>query len=116
MFCEKALLETSNFDEATEYIFNLISGKIIKWEIKGPQSEESINNNKRTKKIVSIFDIETDKQKYILLLIDNTQDDYNKKNIGLYTLRIIKAEDEDTEFGYWQDMEIPGIYMLENAD
>jgi len=38
----------------------------------------------------------------------------NPDNAGLYTLRVIKAEDEETEFGYWQDMVIPGIYNLSN--
>jgi len=28
-------------------------------------------------------------------------------------MRVIKAEDEETEFGYWQDMVIPGIYKPE---
>ena len=32
-------------------------------------------------------------------------------NVGLYTLRVIKAEDKDTQFGYWQDMKLPGIYI-----
>jgi hypothetical protein len=29
-------------------------------------------------------------------------------------LRIIKAEDKETQSGYWQDMEIPGIYNPHN--
>lgn len=114
MFSKRALSETENFDESLEYIFNLFEGEIINWEIiGGPTIGESNEGNKRTKHFVIIYNVETNKQKYIFLLIDNIIDDYNKDNIGLYTLRIIKAENEDTEFGYWQDMELPGIYMPE---
>lgn len=43
-----------------------------------------------------------------------TKDTINPNNEGLYSLRVIKAEDEETQFaGYWEDMVIAGIYKPE---
>lgn len=47
----------------------------------------------------------------MFFLIDYTVDTINPDNEGLYTLRVIKAKDEDTEFGFVEDMTIPGIYI-----
>ncbi len=49
----------------------------------------------------------------MFFVIDYIKDTMNPDNAGLYTLRVIKAEDKETEFGYWQDMCIPGIYKPE---
>jgi len=49
--------------------------------------------------------------KNILFLLEYTVDTKNPDNIGLYTLRIINAEDEETQWGSWQKMKIPGIYQ-----
>lgn len=39
------------------------------------------------------------------------EDTDNPDNICLFVLRIFKAKNEETQFGYWQDMKIVGIYL-----
>jgi outer membrane scaffolding protein for murein synthesis (MipA/OmpV family) len=60
--------------------------------------------------LVSWYTVVTDKEKYMFFVIDYTKDTINLDNTGLYTLRVIKAVDKETQFTYWQDMGISGIY------
>ena len=63
--------------------------------------------------LISWYTVTTDKEKYKFFVIDYTKDTINPDNAGLYTLRVIKAEDEYTQFAPWQDMQIAGIYKPE---
>ena len=73
-------------------------------------SGESIEHGKKSVMLRAWYTVETDKDKYMFFIIDYTEDTINTDNAGLYTLRVIKAEDKDTQFTYWQDMKIAGIY------
>jgi hypothetical protein len=55
--------------------------------------------------------VTTDKDKYVFFIIDYIKNTIYPDNTGLYTLRVIKEEDKETQLGYWQDMEIAGIYI-----
>lgn len=37
----------------------------------------------------------------------------NPDNVGLYSLRVVRAEDKGKLMGYWQHMNIPDIYYPE---
>ena len=45
-----------------------------------------------------------------MFILEYTVDTENSENLGVYALRIVNKEDEDTNMTYWQDMVIPGIY------
>ena len=113
LFSKKALDETNDFDSEVDYLFNFLQGDIDSWKIFTWGSSESMSGGKRSEKLRSWYTLNTDKEEYIFLTIDFIADTINPDNAGLYTLRVIKSEDKDTQFPSWQEIEIPGIYKPE---
>jgi hypothetical protein len=113
MFSKQALDEANDFDGSTDYLFEFFQGEDTTWERNGgPSVYETDDHGHKTKKINSMYYVNTDKQKYIFYLIEWTVDSDHPDNIGLYTLRVIKAEDRETQFCKYQDMKA-GIYKPE---
>lgn len=114
MFSKQALAKVKDMDRSIEYIFNLFQGKVTSWDNNGgPTVDETNDYGHITKEAKSFYNVNTDKQNYIFFLLEYTADTDHPDNVGLYTLRVIKAEDKETQFGYWQDMKIPGVYKPE---
>jgi len=112
MFSKRALADDNNFNESLDYVFELFQGSVKTVTNYGPGASEDIDGNGHvTKELTSWHRVNTDKQKYIFFLVEYIKDDNNPDNVGLYTLRVIKAKDEKTQFGYFDDMKLPGIYM-----
>ena len=113
MFFKQALDEADDFDDSMDYLFEFLQGEDTSWERNGgPTVYETNDYGDKTKKINSMYYVNTDKQKYIFYLIEWTVDTDHPDNIGLYTLRVIKAEDRETQFCSYQDMKA-GIYKPE---
>lgn len=113
LFSPKALDEANDIDSEVDYLFDFLKGDIDSWERFTWGSDESMGGGKKSEKLRSWYTVNTDKEKYIFLIIDFIVDTINPDNAGLYTLRVIKAEDKDTQFPSWQEIEIAGIYKPE---
>lgn len=111
IFSKKALNDAEGFDNSLEQLFDYFQGNVEEWERVRYSGGSSVRNGKKSEYSESWYKVETDLESYMFFLIDYTTDTINPDNQGLYTLRVIKAEDEDTEFGSVQDMTIPGIYI-----
>ena len=95
LFSKKAPDESKLIDEDIDYLFTFIQGEVISWEQnKGLSVSEKFDYGQRMKEMKSWFIINTDKQKYLVFILDYIEDSANPENVGLYTLRIIKAEDK----------------------
>lgn len=110
MFSKQALNEANEFDGGMEYLFGFFQGNVDSWKRDRFTSETSSEYGKKSVMLVSWYTVTTDKDKYMFFVIDYIKDTVNPNNAGLYTLRVIKAEDKETQFTYWQDMKIAGIY------
>ena len=111
VFSKKALKKAKDIDGSIDYLFDLFEGKAVSWDDSGgPIVDESIEHGKKIKEYKSSYSVSTEKQDYIFFLLGYSVDTNHPKNVGLYALRVIKAEDKETQLGYWQDMVIPGIY------
>ena len=110
MFSKQALKEANDFDGGMEYLFGFFQGNVDSWKQERFTSETSSEYGKKSEMLIIWYKVATDKDNYKFFIIDYTKDTINSDNAGLYTLRVIKAKDEDTQFTYWQDMEIAGIY------
>jgi hypothetical protein len=110
MFSKKALSEADDFEVQIEYLFGFFQGSLKSWERTGFSSDGSIEHGKKSTMLRSWYTVTTNKDKYRFFVIDYSVDTINPDNAGLYTLRVIKAADEATQFTYWEDMEIAGIY------
>jgi hypothetical protein len=92
-------------------LFDYFQGNVEGWERFRFSGNTSVDDGKKSERLVSWYTVETDQESYMFFIIDFAIDTINPDNEGLYTLRVIKAEDEDKEFGYVEDMTIPGIYI-----
>lgn len=110
MFSGKALEEAIDIEGGADYLIDFFQGEVKSTESDGLIVDESTNDGNNTKEVKSFYIVETDKQKYLFFLLEYSEDTGNPDNVGLYALRVIKAKDEDTQFGSWQDMAIAGIY------
>ena len=110
LFSKQAVNESNDFDSGIDYLLSFFQGNVKSWERDKWSSGESIEHGKKSVMLRSWYTVETDIDKYMFFIIDYTEDTINTDNAGLYTLRVIKAEDKDTQFTYWQDMKLAGIY------
>jgi len=110
MFSKQALSEANDFDENINYLFDFFKGTIKSWERTGFTAPMRTTRGKKAIELISWYTVTTDKDSFSFFVIDYSIDTFNSDNVGLYALRVIKTADEDAEFTYWQDMEIPGIY------
>lgn len=113
MFSKQALDEADDFDNSLDYLFEFFQGNVDSWKQDKISGETSIEYGKKTIMIESWYTVTTDKDVYMFYVIDYTKNTIDPDNAGLYTLRVIKAEDEATEFLSPQEMQIPGIYKPE---
>ena len=112
MFSIQALDKADDIDGKIDYLFSFFQGKVTSWvdNSGGPIVYESNDYGHMTKELISFYNVNTDGQEYLFFILKYSVDTDHPENVGLYTLRVIKAEDEKTQFGYWTDMKIAGIY------
>ncbi len=116
LFSKKAKDEIKDFESEINYLLSFFQGDVKSWKRDKWSSGESIEYGKKSVMLRSWYTVDTDKGKYMFFIIDYTEDTINPDNAGLYTLRVIKAEDRDTQFTYWQDMKIAGIYTQKSNE
>lgn len=110
LFSKQALDESKDFDSEIDYLFSFFQGDVKSCKRDKWSSGESKEHGKKSVMLRSWYTVETDKDKYMFFIIDYTEDSINPNNSGLYTLRVIKAKDKETQFTFWQDMKLAGIY------
>ena len=113
IFSQTVLEEDENLENEIGYLFDFFQGEVVSCKDSGVGESETNEYGNKTKKVRSFYKIETDFDSYLVFLFEYTEDTNNSENLGVYSLRIIKEEDRDTQFTSWQDMVIPGIYMPE---
>ena len=114
MFSKQALSEAERFDENLEALFSLVDGEIISWErTTGPGTNENLDYGHITKTVYAYYTMDTSEQKYSVFILVHAVDTDTPDNVGLYALRVVRAEDKGKLMGYWQHMNIPGIYYPE---
>ena len=111
MFSKTTLSQVDNFQEQAEELFHLFEGTVKSWERTGFTSSSSIEDGKKTTQSIAWYDVATDKMEYIFFTIECTKDTKQSDNIGLNTLSVVRKADEESKLTYWQDMQIPGIYI-----
>lgn len=111
MFSKAALSEVSNFCEQAENLFQMVDGTVISWERTGFTSSTSMEDGEESTQSIAWYNVTTDKMEYVFFTIECTKDAKQPNNIGLTTLAVVKKADEELKLTYWQDMQIPGIYM-----
>lgn len=110
-FSKVAIDNAEDFDGCVDYLFNFFQGEVLSWNADdGIPSDSAYEHGKMYTQIRAFYYVTTDSEQYTFFLLDYPVNTINPDMEGLYSLRVIKTEDEETEFTYWQDMKIPGIY------
>jgi hypothetical protein len=109
LFSKKAVAESKNLEASVAKLFEFFKGKYISYnDWGGPGVEDTSSGWKR---IDSTYDVKTSKGKYRFAIRTMANDPGNEDNIGIYSLYIIKMEDDPyKDYAYWGDGEwTPGI-------
>lgn len=112
LFSEQALDEAIDFDSEIDSLFDFIQGDIDSWERDGLGSDESIDYGKKSLMIRFAITINTDKDDYVLFVIDYNVDTKNPDNQGVYMLEVSKSS-YSGEWESWQKRMHAGISIVE---
>lgn len=105
MFSNKALSEADDFNGSLNALIQYIQGNIQTWESTraygGSDDKNSDGTRIKTSESAYLFTT-SDKQTYQIAIYEYTIDTTNPDNVGIYSLCIIKTEDnENSEIVYW---------------
>jgi hypothetical protein len=101
LFSEYAADTAVNLDDQILYLFDFYEGEMVSFCRYGPGSHAIKEGNKYVKEIFSSYDIQTTSGEYRMAVIFYTIDSSNPKNIGLFSIYIIKSEDSNLDYAYW---------------
>ena len=118
LFSEEVKNSCKTLAVDTDYLLSFFKGEIINYEENGQEFIEENDYGKTIKKLVTSVDIETTDGKYSMFLVYYIQHDSKPDFEGLYALRVIKSEDEENGnlWGYYEDMELPGVFNPKTGD
>lgn len=111
-FSKKACKDSGNIEGEIEACFNFFQDDLVSWEWDElPLFVEDTKESGNMQKLICLcFTIKTKNDNYSVFLYDYPIDEINPDNEGLYTMFIIKEEDEDKLTGTVDGISsIPGI-------
>lgn len=114
LFSKKAINSDCDFDKKVDELFDFIQGELVTYDDWGGPGEDAEYNAEYTwlSKQHS-YDVITTEQKHRLAIKEYTIDSANPDNIGIYSLYVIKTEDDPyAEYAYGGDGKWePGIHL-----
>lgn len=103
-----------NLYHSIDFLMDYVQGMPVSWSREeSPIVFDTSENGEKRKQLVVWFTLHTDEQIYSVFLVDYPIDTVDPNNEGLYSLRIIKIEDEDKLEGVWNEWVTPGIYVCD---
>lgn len=115
MFSENAVNEAGELDAEIDRLLSFVQGNLVSWSMdESPIVFDSTEYGSKKKQLVTWYTLNTDEQNYSVFLVDYPIDTIDPKNVGLYSMRILRTEDENKLSGTWEEWVIPGIYILDN--
>ena len=113
LFSEKAIEEAGDIDSNVADLLSFVRGEVVSWTQDGsPVVFEDFEYGSVTKELLTWYDLKTSEESYRVLLDDYPIDTVDSKNVGLYSIMILRAEDED-KLESWGGSNA-GVYILEN--
>ena len=105
MFSESIVSDSEEFDDILVQLFQYYQGDFISYnDWGGPGSSSSIDYFDKKYEIYSTYDVKTSETTYRIAIYEITEDTVTPENIGIYSLYIIKMEDDiDPQYAYWGD-------------
>ncbi len=119
IFSEKAIEEVGDIESEVEDLLDCFQGEVVSWKWDGlPVVTDVFEYGRKIKKLEIWFMLETDEENYLVFFVDYPIDTITPENVGLYTIWVLRAEDEE-ELGEnlkWGDANLysPGVRILCN--
>ena len=111
IFSATAKEENDNLLSEIEDFFNIFDDTGLSYiENAGPTVYEETDSGNKSKKIVTWYEVSGENRNYIFYFVEWTLHTSDKKQVGVYTLRIIEETDFDKQFISESLMETPGVY------
>ena len=112
LFSKKALAEADSIDGGMDCLFDWLQGDIVSWKREGLSSDKSIEQGKQSLMIRFSILINTNKDDFVIFVIDYNTDTINPDNEGVYMLETSKAS-YSGEWDFWQNRMCAGISVIE---
>lgn len=120
LFLNKAIENSENFNNGLNELFEFVGEDIISHSKSDGLTVRELNDfGEKAKEVSSYYYVNTSNQTYFILLRDYPIDEKNSNNKGLYTLLIVRKENEEDIWDknkgiiYEGDKRLdhPGIYI-----
>ena len=110
IFSEKAKSEV-DLDSSIEDFLNVFEEKeLVCEESTGPIVYESLEDGEKTEIIDACCEVKGERNNYIFCFRQYVTDTGHPQNQGVYSLRIIREQDEEQQLRDPDEMALPGIY------
>ncbi len=112
MFAENAISKAESFEKSMNELFDYFQGDFLSYDDwNGPGVEASKDEDIIIKEMYATYDVKTDRNEYRFAIRDVTIDTSDPQNVGIWSLYIIKMEDDtDPQVAYRGDKKYtPGI-------
>lgn len=109
LFSKKALEEATCFERDLDYLFEFLQDTIVSYKIERGTGRETILYGKKTTMLCYSIYVSTDKEIYILFVIDYVTDTIDPDNEGVYMLEVCLVDSPNT--GAWQERMRAGLYL-----
>ena len=91
-------------------LFRFFSGNMISYHWNGQEEDSSKHNGEYYKDVTLSYDVFTKESQYWFAMKFCTDDTRDEGNVGIQSLYIVRFEETDSEYSYWDDVSwTPGI-------
>ena len=117
LFSKNSLKNAISIEQSIDELFEYFNGDVIHCSKPDAGSVEGSINNKKTIKVLKyFFDVKTTEDDYRFHIVHCSEDYKTADNVGVYSIYVIKEEDNIA--GYYYEDNIPGITIdiIETSD
>lgn len=114
LFSEDVRIDNLTLKEDIIKLYKYLNGRIKSYEKWAVGSTTDIEKGKNSTYYYSKFKMIINEVEYYLYYIYYPKNDFNVAKEGVETLKIVKIDEADKYFCYWQDMK-PGIFLPDEA-
>jgi len=114
LFSEEVRSTDKTMKEDIEKIYHYLNGKVESYEKWAVGSTTDIEKGKNSTYYYSSFKLMINEVEYYLYYIYYPRNDFDSTNEGVKTLKIVKVDEDDKYFCYWQNLK-PGVFLPDEA-
>ncbi|MCQ2599928.1 MAG: DUF5104 domain-containing protein [Treponema sp.] len=114
LFSAKVKTQDLNLKEDIKKLYKYLNGQVVSCEKWAVGSTTEIENEINSTYYFSSFKIVINKIDYYLYYIYFPRNDFDSSREGIRSLKIVKVDEDDKYFCYWQSLK-PGVFLPDEA-